>query len=587
MVLLAHEKKKWQIREESMAPTRLLVFILGAAMAPLLFVPADAAGQVGVDYGRVANDLPDPATVAQLLKQSGITTVRIYDADEVVLRSLANTGIKVTVMVPNEILADVAGNPSHALDWVRSKVAAFLPATQINGVAVGNEVFKSRPDLNPQLVPAMANVQAALAQLGLAGAVKVTTPIAFDAVVNSFPPSDGRFQDDIAQSVMTPLLGFLQRTGSHLTLNIYPFFAYAAPSSTINLDYALGNPNPGVTDPNTKLVYPTLLDAQLDAAYYATEKLGFSAVQWRTSLTESGWPSGGRWGNSLEAGGVLRSGAASIANAQAYNNNLINRILSGKTGTPRHPDADLDVYIFALFNENLKGSGPDDIERHFGLFYPNMQKVYEFDFHGGAPPPPPPAPPGAESWCVASAAAGDDRLQAALDYACSHGADCSGIQPGAVCFEPNTLLAHASYAVNSYYQNMGRASGTCDFSGAAHVVFQEPDEICDPNASWCVANAAVGDDRLQAALDYACGHGADCSPIQPGGKCFEPNTMVAHASYAVNSYYQRNHRASGTCDFSGAASVVFKAPKIGNCVLPWKAWIQETTSMSEGSYAAI
>ncbi|CAN6248858.1 unnamed protein product [Urochloa humidicola] len=560
-----------------MAPTRLLVFILGAA-TPLLFFPADAAGQVGVDYGTVANDLPDPASVAELLKQNGITMVRIYDAKEEVLRSLANTGIKVTVMLPNENLADAAGNPSYALDWVRNKVAAYQPGTQINGVAVGNEVFKSRPDLNPQLVPAMANVQAALEQLGLADAVKVTTPIAFDAVVDSFPPSLGRFRDDIAQSVMKPLLDLLQRTGSSLTLNIYPFFAYAAPSSEISLDYALGNPNPGVPDTVTRLIYPSLLDAQLDAAYYATEKLGFNAVQWRTSVTETGWPSGGRWGHSLEAG--VRSEAASIANAQAYNNNLINRILSGNTGTPHHPDADMDVYIFALFNENQKGAGPDDIEQHFGLFYPNMQKVYEFDFHGGVAPP-------AASWCVANAAVGDDRLQAALDYACSHGADCSGIQPGAVCFEPSTLLAHASYAVNSYYQNKGRASGTCDFAGAAHVVFQEPAEICDPNASWCVANAAVGDDRLQAALNYACGHGADCSPIQPGGKCFEPNTKVAHASYAFNSYYQRNHRASGTCDFAGAASGVFKAPKIGNCVLPWKAWMEETTSMSEGSYAAI
>ncbi|CAN6235193.1 unnamed protein product [Urochloa humidicola] len=569
-----------------MAPTRLLVFILGAAM-PLLYVPgpADAAGQVGVDYGRVANDLPDPASVAQLLKQNGIAMVRIYDAKREVLSSLANTGIKVMVMVPNENLADAAGNPSHALDWVRNNVAAYLPATQINGVAVGNEVFKSRPDLNPQLVPAMTNVQAALEQLGLADAVKVTTPIAFDAVEVSFPPSRGRFRDDIAQSVMKPLLDFLQRTGSYLTMNIYPFFAYAAPSSVISLDYALGNPNPGVPDPVTGLIYPSLLDAQLDATYFATEKLGFNAVRWRMSVTETGWPSGGRWvRNSLEADGV-GSEAASIANAQAYNNNLINRILSGNTGTPHHPDADMDVYIFALFNENQKGAGPDDIEQHFGLFYPSMQKVYEFDFRGGGAAPP--APPAASSWCVANAAVGDGRLQAALDYACSHGADCSGIQPGAVCFEPNTLLAHASYAVNSYYQNKGRASGTCDFAGAAHVVFQEPAEICDPNASWCVANAAAGDDRLQAALDYACGHGADCSPIQPGGKCFEPNTKVAHASYAFNSYYQRNHRASGTCDFAGAASVVFKAPKIGNCVLPWKAWIEETTSMSEGSYAAI
>ncbi|KAK3127265.1 hypothetical protein QOZ80_7AG0570590 [Eleusine coracana subsp. coracana] len=571
-----------------MAFSRLRVFILGAVF--LLLLSATEAGEMGVNYGVVADNLPDTSSVVRLLKDNGITMVRIYDTDPAVLRSLANTGMKVVVMMPNEKVADAARDPSIAGDWVWNQVAVYLPATQINGVAVGNEVFDMRPDLTWVLVQAMKNVHAALKNLGLADSVKVTTPIAFSAVDVSFPPSDGRFRPDIAWSVMKPMLDFLDQTGSSLSMNFYPFFAFNDPANQINRDYAVGNPNnPGVQDPMTGLMYSSLLDAQRDATYYAMAKLGFSGssknslglprgVPVKQSVPESGWPSrgqvkkGGRLGTRVGSDG----GAATVANAQAYINNLINRVLSGNTGTPLHPDADMDVYIFALFNENKKGSGPDDIEQNFGLFYPNMTKVYEFDFHGGG-----------ASWCVANAAVGDQRLQAALDFACGNGADCSAIQPGATCFEPNTKLAHASFAVNSYYQNKGRAPGTCDFNGAAFVTFQEPDEICDPNASWCVANAAVGDQRLQTALDWACGHGADCGPIQPGAKCFDPNTKVAHASYAFNSYYQRNRRAPGTCDFAGTASVVFQAPKIGNCVLPWKSRRQETTPISDGSYAAL
>ncbi|XP_031399770.1 SH3 domain-containing protein C23A1.17-like isoform X1 [Punica granatum] len=89
-----------------------------------------------------------------------------------------------------------------------------------------------------------------------------------------------------------------------------------------------------------------------------------------------------------------------------------------------------------------------------------------------------------------------------------------------------------------------------------------------PGQSWCVAKAGASEAALQAALDYACGiGGADCSQIQMGASCYNPNTLENHASYAFNSYYQKNPVAT-SCDFSGTATIVAANPSTGACIYP-------------------
>ena len=78
--------------------------------------------------------------------------------------------------------------------------------------------------------------------------------------------------------------------------------------------------------------------------------------------------------------------------------------------------------------------------------------------------------------------------------------------------------------------------------------------------SWCVASPSASATALQVALDYACGQGgADCSPIQQGGSCFSPDTVRDHASYAFNSYYQKNP-VQTSCDFAGTAVLTTTNP---------------------------
>ncbi|KAL3728790.1 hypothetical protein ACJRO7_033380 [Eucalyptus globulus] len=79
--------------------------------------------------------------------------------------------------------------------------------------------------------------------------------------------------------------------------------------------------------------------------------------------------------------------------------------------------------------------------------------------------------------------------------------------------------------------------------------------------TWCVALAGVPQADLQNALDWACGLGmADCKPIREGGRCFEPDTLVSHASYAFNNYYQQNGNSDIACNFGGTATLTRSDP---------------------------
>ncbi|KAF5728426.1 O-Glycosyl hydrolases family 17 protein [Tripterygium wilfordii] len=457
----------------------LTIFTLSCLFSVLPFSKfTEAAGLIGVNYGRVANDLPQPAKVVELLKSNGINRVKLYDTDSEVLTALANSGISVVVALPNELLSSTATDQTFADNWVQANISKYYPSTMIEVIAVGNEVFADSKSTQ-FLVPAMKNVYSSLEKYNLSS-IKLSSPIALSALQNSYPSSAGSFKSDLIEPVLKPMFEFLRQTGSYLMVNAYPFFAYSANSDKISLDYALFKENPGVVDSGNGLKYTTLFEAQLDAVFAAMKAVQYDDV--KVVVSETGWPSKGDE-NEIGAG---------QENAASYNGNLIRRVLTG-SGTPLRPQDPLNVYLFALFNENQK-TGPTS-EKNYGLFYPNEEKVYSVPFtqeeleNGQSTPaangsksqvPAPPAGDMSKSsvgqtWCVANSQVGEKKLQAGLDYACGEGgADCSPIQSGSDCYQPNTLEAHASYAFNSYYQKMARGAGTCDFGGAAFVVAQAP-----------------------------------------------------------------------------------------------------------------
>ncbi|RVW42131.1 Plasmodesmata callose-binding protein 3 [Vitis vinifera] len=91
-------------------------------------------------------------------------------------------------------------------------------------------------------------------------------------------------------------------------------------------------------------------------------------------------------------------------------------------------------------------------------------------------------------------------------------------------------------------------------------------------AVYCVCKDGLSDQALQKTLDYACGAGADCSPVLQNGACYNPNTVKDHCSYAVNSYFQKKGQASGSCDFAGTATQSQTNPSsVSTCVYPTSA----------------
>jgi exo-beta-1,3-glucanase (GH17 family) len=309
--------------------------------------------------------------VSGLLQSLSVNRVKLYDADPAVLAAFAGTGVE--FIVGNEDLHNLT-DARKARAWVAQHVQPFLPATRITCVTVGNEVLSGKDTAAMQsLLPAMQSVHQALLDLGLAGRVNVSTAHSVNILATSYPPSAGAFREDLAQYIQ-PLLNFHAEVGSPFLVNAYPFFAYKASPASVSLPYVLFEPNPGVRDPATNLTYDNMLYAQIDAVYAAMKAMGHADITVR--ISETGWPSKG---DDDEVG-------ATPQNAAAYNGNLMKRIAAGE-GTPLKPAVPVDVFVFALFNEDMK-PGPSS-ERNYGLFYPNGTPVYNIGFDAASFSPSP------------------------------------------------------------------------------------------------------------------------------------------------------------------------------------------------------
>ncbi|ESQ31974.1 hypothetical protein EUTSA_v10004182mg [Eutrema salsugineum] len=430
----------------------------------LIIFSTGANASIGVNYGTLANNLPPPRQVAEfLLHSTVINRIRLFDADPQILRAFAHTGIAVTVTVPNHQITHLT-NLSFAEQWISDHIQPHFPSTNIIRILVGNEVISTANHLLIRtLVPAMQSLHTALVSASLHRRIQISTPHSLGILSDSTPPSSAKFRQGYDTHVLKPLLSFLRSIASPFVVNPYPFFGY----SPDTLDFALFRPNQGLLDHDSKLLYTNMFDAQLDSVYSAMDRLGFSDVE--IVVGEIGWPSEGD-------GGQI---GVDVATAAEFNKKVVARVNSG-IGTPLMPNRTFETYIFALFNENLK-SGPTS-ERNFGLFRSDLTPIYDIGILRPtvrtSNPENNPRSPGRGSsgkrWCVTKSGAETVALQRNIDYVCGLGLDCRPIIKGGACFFPNTVEAHSAYAMNLFYQTMGKHEFDCDFDKTGDITAINP-----------------------------------------------------------------------------------------------------------------
>lgn len=411
---------------------------------------------LGLNFGDVGFSLASPEEIVGQLKAQGITKVRLPGADPSVLKALRNSIIEVMVGIQNDKLSDIGMTYASALAWVQSNVLPYLSKTNITIIAVGNETLTRDKKVSEFLVQAMRNIHQALVETEVASRIKVSSPHSISVLSCSFPPSWGSFSSGMMQEVLL----FLSETQAPFMINIDPYQAYKSVTRELGLDYHLLIPSEEYIDPNSGLNYDNAFNGMLDAVFSAMASLNYSELS--MIVTETGWPSQGK-PDQVDA---------SAENAATYHSNLVDLIHSTR-GTPLRPNTQFQVYVNDLSYATLKPGAMIEEQRKTQQLALNRRSLSE-------------RTTGSRKdstigyvWCVAISTADVYVLQNSLNWTCSAnggGVNCNPTYPGGVCFLPNTIQKHSSWAFNMYFHaNLG-APSSCNFSGTAMETYTDPGE---------------------------------------------------------------------------------------------------------------
>ncbi|KAG7993463.1 hypothetical protein I3843_01G005900 [Carya illinoinensis] len=382
--------------------------------------------------------------------QESVVYLNLYNTSPEFFQASSHSALPIAVSVGAENLSEVSSSVLMAEMWFRTHVLAHYPASKITTIVVGDTVLCNKGDEHELdfILPSLKNIYHSLKRWGLENEIKVSS--AFSS--NCLHPYSAFHRGNFGEKVIKPLLQFLQSTNSTYSLNPHPNFSPLSDESVTLVSYHL----------------------------QSMRKLGFFELKKINVLV-----------NSLKEKKSMRRKLA------VTESKFVEPFPARPTPLPEIAQSPLHSSVgFSVPSNVAKNPHPplSQIASPPSLsfpFAPEMPPVIDpatppfgFTF-----PPCNPAPyiaPAPEIgvvqklWCVAKPSVPAETLQQSMDYACGKGgAACEEIQPNGNCYYPDTVVAHASYAFNSYWQKTKRSGGTCSFGGTAMLINADPSN-CPP-----------------------------------------------------------------------------------------------------------
>ncbi|KAH9331128.1 hypothetical protein KI387_003236 [Taxus chinensis] len=391
---------------------------------------------VGVNWGTMASHPLPPDIVVQMLKDNGINTVKLFDADGSTLKALAGTDIEVMVAIPNNMLQHLCDSYKAAKKWVKENVTRY----NFDG---GNSWPNRKLSVD--------------GNVSLADKIKTTVPLnadVYNSPADNQVPSAGDFREDI-RDLMVQLVKFLNDNGGPFTVNIYPFLSlYADEGFPVNFAFFDGDSTPVV---DGKIQYTNVFDANFDTLVASLNKAGVPNMS--ILVGEVGWPTNGNTRATIDLC------------PQRFYQGLMKKLINGQ-GTPLRP-GNFSVYLFSLLDEDVKSVAPGNFERHWGIFQYDGQPKYEMDLPGqnGGLVPAKNVQYMPQKWCVFNSnSTNTSTLIESITYACER-ADCTALGYGSSCNNLD-MEGNASYAFNMYFQVNDQYTINCIFDGLATITEQ-------------------------------------------------------------------------------------------------------------------